>query len=265
MIGAIIGDIVGSIYEFDNIHTKDFQLFTSEKDYTDDTILTVATADWLLHGATPEQYYVAYAIRYPYPMGGYGEGFISWVKRAQRGQGLEPYNSCGNGSAMRVGPVGWAFDTESKTLEAARISAACTHNHPEGIKGAQAVALCIYLARKNNSKEVIRKAIESQYDYNLDFTCDEIRSSYVWGATCQDAVPQAIRAFIDGTDFIDSIRNAISIGGDSDTLACITGSIAEAFYGVPNDIADKAMKYLPDDLSKMVSEFEAHYGNRIIK
>lgn len=265
MVGAIIGDIVGSIYEFDNIHTKDFQLFTSGNDYTDDTILTVATADWLLHGATPEQYYLAYAIRYPYPMGNYGEGFISWVKRAQRGQGLEPYNSCGNGSAMRVGPVGWAFDTESETLEAARISAACTHNHPEGIKGAQAVALCIYLARKNNSKEVIRKSIESQYGYNLDFTCDEIRSSYVWGTTCQDTVPQAIRAFMDGSDFVDSIRNAISIGGDSDTLACITGSIAEAFYGVPNDIADKAMKYLPDDLRKVVSEFEAHYGNRIIK
>ncbi|HIX44768.1 MAG TPA: ADP-ribosylglycohydrolase family protein [Candidatus Barnesiella excrementipullorum] len=265
MIGAIIGDIVGSVYEFDNIRTKDFPLFTSEKDYTDDSILTIATADWLLHGGSPERYYWGYAIRHPYPMGSYGEGFVSWVKRAQRGLGLAPYNSCGNGSAMRVGPVGWAFDTEEEILEAARVSAACTHNHPEGIKGAQAVALCIFMARKEESKESIRRAVEAKYGYDLGFTCDEIRPSYTWGATCQDTVPQSIRAFIDGTDFEDCIRNAVSIGGDSDTLACITGSIAEAFYGVPCDMADKAMTYLSDDLRNMMSEFEVHYGNRIIR
>lgn len=264
MIGAIIGDIVGSIYEFDNIRTKDFPFYAPEKDYTDDSILTIATADWLLHGGAPEHFYYEYATRHPYPMGSYGEGFVSWVKRVSRSIGFTPYNSCGNGSAMRVGPVGWAFDREKEILDAARVSSACTHNHPEGIKGAQATALSIFMARQGCSKEAIREAIERKFDYDLDFTCDEIRPIYQWGATCQDTVPQAIRAFIDGSDFEDCVRNAISIGGDSDTLGCITGSIAEAFYGVPRDMADKAMTYLPEDLRNVVLQFENRFGNKII-
>ena len=149
--------------------------------------------------------------------------------------------SCGNGSAMRVGPVGWAFRTEEETLKAARISAACTHNHPEGIKGAQATALCIFLARDGKSKEDIKNTVEAKFDYDLNFTCDGIRDTYQWDATCQGTVPQAIRAFLDGTDFEDCIRTAISLGGDSDTLACITGSIAEAFYGIPPALHAQAM------------------------
>jgi ADP-ribosylglycohydrolase len=175
-----------------------------------------------------------------------------------------PYGSCGNGSAMRVGPVGWAYDTEEKVLEAAKCSSECTHNHPEGIKGAQATALSIFLARKGASKEEIRKRIEDKFDYDLDFTCDGIRDTYDWGATCQDSVPQSIVAFLDGKDFEDSIRNAISLGGDSDTLGCITGSIAEAFFGIPQSIREQAWRYLDTAMQDIITEFENKYGNNII-
>ena len=171
--------------------------------------------------------------------------------------------ACGNGSAMRVGPVGWAFRTEEETLKAARISAACTHNHPEGIKGAQATALCIFLARDGKSKEDIKNTVEAKFDYDLNFTCDGIRDTYQWDATCQGTVPQAIRAFLDGTDFEDCIRTAISLGGDSDTLACITGSIAEAFYGIPPALHAQAMHYLPTHFQQIVAEFEEKYGPKI--
>lgn len=167
---------------------------------------------------------------------------------------------------MRVGPVGWAFQTIDTVLAAAEASAACTHNHPEGIKGAQATALCIFMARIGATKEEIRTAVVSRFGYDLSFTCDGIRESYGWGATCQDTVPQAIVAFLDGKDFEDSIRNAISLGGgDSDTLACITGSIAEAFFGIPEELCKKGMGYLPYSLRKVVEEFEQKYGNKIIK
>ena len=164
---------------------------------------------------------------------------------------------------MRVGPVGWAFQTIDTVLAAAEASAACTHNHPEGIKGAQATALCIFMARIGATKEEIRTAVVSRFGYDLSFTCDGIRESYGWGATCQDTVPQAIVAFLDGKDFEDSIRNAISLGGDSDTLACITGSIAEAFFGIPEELCKKGMGYLPYSLRKVVEEFEQKYGNKI--
>ena len=263
MLGAIIGDIVGSIYEFDNIKTKDFPFFDDRMEYTDDSILTIATADWLLYGGNSGDYYLRYATEYPYPMGGYGTMFTQWVHKANRGI-KQPYNSCGNGSAMRIAPVGWAFDTENDIFVVAQKSAECTHNHPEGIKGAQATALAIYMSRCGASKNDIRKEIENEFHYNLDFTCDSIRPTYTWGGTCQDSVPQAIVAFLDGVDFEDSIRNAISIGGDSDTIGCITGSIAEAFYGIPQSIYSQGLKYLPENFRKLVQVFENKYGNKII-
>ena len=262
MIGSIIGDIVGSIYEFGNIKTKDFNLFSTDGSYTDDSILTLATADWLLNGGNIAHYYSRYAIENPWPMGGYGGDFQLWIVRTNRQNDFRPYNSCGNGSAMRVGPVGWAFDTKEEILAKAKESAECTHNHPEGIKGAQATALCIFMARQGASKGEIRKEIEKNFSYNLSFTCDSIRSTYTWGGTCQDSVPQAIVAFLDGSDFEDSIRNAISIGGDSDTIGCITGSIAEAFFGIPQDIREKGLSYLPEEFKDIVMTFEGKYGTK---
>ena len=195
-------------------------------------------------------------------MGGYGESFKIWIVRSNRQGDYRPYNSCGNGSAMRVGPVGWAFNTKEEVLAKAKESAECTHNHPEGIKGAQVIALCILMARQGAGKEEIRNEIENTFGYNLRFTCDEIRSSYTWGATCQDSVPQAIVSFLDGNDFEDCVRNAISIGGDSDTIGCITGSIAEAFFGVPVELRERAMLYLPDGFKAVITEFENKFGYR---
>lgn len=262
MIGSIIGDIVGSVYEFDNIKTKEFELISSDSDYTDDSILTFATADWILHGGDISKKYCDYALAHPCPMGGYGNMFSVWITRGSRTGEFEPYNSCGNGSAMRVGPVGWAFDSKESTLAAAKASAECTHNHPEGIKGAQATALAIYMARTGAGKDEIRRSITGEFGYDLDFTCDSIRAGYGWGATCQDTVPQAIVAFMDGTDFEDCIRNAVSLGGDSDTLACITGSIAEAFYGVPDELRECAEAMLPAEFRQLLEEFESKYNTK---
>lgn len=265
MLGGIIGDIVGSIYEFQNIRTKVFPFFDSRSGYTDDTILSIATAKWILDGAHPNEsckYYFRYGFNYSNPCGGYGDSFADWLSRAEYGD-FSPYNSCGNGSAMRVGPVGWAFETISEVLEYAKYSAIATHNHVEGIKGAQAIALSIFLSRHNASKDVIRKEIEGRFGYSLNFTCNEIRETYRWGDLCQNTVPQAIVAFIDGADFEDCIRNAISIGGDSDTLACITGSIAEAYYGIPQVLYDKALRYLTPHFIDVIKGFEERYGNKI--
>ncbi|MDY2916723.1 MAG: ADP-ribosylglycohydrolase family protein [Muribaculaceae bacterium] len=268
MLGSIIGDIAGSTYEFNNIKTKDFPFFAPGSVYTDDSILTIATADWILHGGQPAKYYSDYASEYPNPEGGYGTSFKSWVIRSQRLGDTRPYNSCGNGSAMRVGPVGWAFDTIEEVMREARTSAACTHNHPEGIKGAQATAVCILLARQGATKDAIKQKIEEVFGYDLSLTIDEIRPRYSWtgldgiidGATCQGSVPQAIRAFLDGKDFEDSIRNAVSIGGDSDTIACITGSIAEAFFGIPQELRVQAMNLLRPRFKDTVRLFEEKYG-----
>lgn len=262
MIGAIIGDIVGSIYEFNNIKTKDFDLCDERMEFTDDSILTIATADWLLHGGEPGEYYFRYASHYPCPMGGYGGRFSLWLHQSSDGI-AEPYNSCGNGSAMRVSPVGWFFDTEEETLEAAKRSAECTHNHPEGIKGAQATALAIFLARHNIPVQEIAQRIEKDFGYDLSMPIDEIRLRYSWGGldgmvdggTCQGSVPQAISCALQATDFEDAVRNAISIGGDSDTIGCISGSIAQALFGVPQNLVDYAMSLLPSDLKAVVEEF----------
>ena len=200
MLGSIVGDIVGSIYEFANIKTKDFELFQPEMERTDDSILCIATADWLLHGGDVSHYYSRYALEYPYPMGGYGGMFKAWSSKVAR-QGIhEPYNSCGNGSAIRIAPVGWAFETEREVLEAAKVSASCTHNHPEGIKGAQATALCIFLARQGHTASDIRARIERDFGYDLSMSVKELQRRYSWqgidgkgdGGICQDSVPQAI-------------------------------------------------------------------------
>lgn len=262
MIGSIIGDIVGSIYEFDNIKTKNFPLFSQNSTWTDDTILTIATAHWILDGggkADIGRYYSRYGLTYRHPMGGYGDRFERWLKKSRKGI-FDAYNSCGNGSAMRVGPIGWAYNSCEDILSAAEISAGCTHSHPEGIKGAEAVAICILMARQGKSKDEIRSEISLRFAYDLKFSCEDIRQTYKWGSTCQDTVPQAIVAFLDGENLEDCIRNAISIGGDSDTIGCITGSIAEAFYEVPADMYNAALSKLTPNLRDIVLKFEEKYG-----
>ncbi len=270
MLGAIIGDIVGSIYEFSNIKKKDFPFWGKYCEYTDDSILTIATAAWLLHGGDVAKYYSKYAEENGTPLGGYGRMFRRWVTRTIVDEDYSPYNSCGNGSAMRVSPVGWAFDSEIEVLEWAKKSAECTHNHSEGVKGAQATALCIFLARKGKTPNEIRNQIEKDFGYDLSLSVDEIRPRYSWkgldgagnGGTCQGSVPQAITCALEASDFEDAVRNAISIGGDSDTIGCITGGIAEALFGIPNDIRKKGMSYLPHELCKTVESFEAKYGKK---
>lgn len=267
MIGSVIGDIVGSIYEFDNIKTKEFPLFSERSDYTDDSILTLATADWLMNGGDCGRYYLKYATDNPYPLGGYGTMFVQWVHMARRGF-ASPYNSCGNGSAMRVGPVGWACSSKDEVMRKAKESAECTHNHPEGIKGAQAVALCIFMARQGESKKYIRKVIANEFGYDLGMSVDEVRNRYSWkgldnadnGGTCQGSVPQAIVCAVDADDFEDAVRNAVSIGGDSDTIGCIAGSIAEPLYGVPMSIREHALQYLPEQFKTLIQQFEARFG-----
>ena len=271
MIGAIIGDTVGSIYEFDNIKTKDFELIKDGVSPTDDSILTFATADWIMRGGEAWKYYVAYASKYDCPVGGYGGGFTRYVTRVRATGNPEPYNSCGNGSAMRISPVGWAFDTKEDVLAKAKESAECTHNHPEGIKGAQATALAIFMARKGASKDEIKATMESEFGYDLNFTLDELRPQYSWAypgaALCQGTVPQAIRCVLEATDYEDAIRNAVSLGGDSDTLACIAGGIAEPVFGVPKKLYTIGMNilkhYFPEP-HKLVIDFEKKFGNRVL-
>lgn len=250
MTGAIAGDIIGSVYEFDNIKTTDFPLFTNESDYTDDTIMTVAVADWLLNGGDLAKVMQRYGHEYPYPTGGYGGRFSGWLREKDP----QPYNSWGNGSAMRVSAVGWMFDSLEKTLEVAKETAVVTHNHPEGIKGAQATAAAIYLARTGKSKQDIKLYIETTFSYDLGRTCDEIRPFYRFNESCQGTVPEAIIAFLDSSDFENAIRLAVSLGGDSDTLACITGGIAEAFYGIPEDIKLEVKKRIPEKFNEIISQ-----------
>ena len=273
MLGAIIGDTVGSVYEFNNIKTIHFPLFSKESNYTDDSIMTMAVASWLLNDsqhtmAKLEEAFLDFAKRYPYPMGGYGVGFCRWLfdpETFEDGK-RHPYHSYGNGSAMRCSANGWMFDTLEETERVAGLSAAITHNHPEGIKGAQSTAAAIFLASNGSSKEEIRTYISEHFNYNLKRTCDEIRAVYDWDASCQGTVPEAIVAFLDSTDFESAIRLAVSLGGDSDTLACITGGIAEAFYGqIPDEIAIKEWSLLPDDFKTILRAMESRTSYRLPK
>jgi len=255
MIGAIAGDIIGSIYEFDPIKTKDFPLFSEGCRFTDDSVLTVAVAEAILSGGS----YLDSVKRIgrDYPDSGYGGRFYDWLLS----EDCEPYNSWGNGSAMRVSPVGFAFSTEEEVLRQARLSAEITHNHPEGIKGAEATALAIFLARSGKSKETIKGRITEMYGYNLDRTVDGIRPDYSFDVSCQGTVPEAIISFLESDSYEDAVRNAVSLGGDSDTLACITGGIAEAFYGgVPGKITARVKEILPPELLEITENFCEKYG-----
>ena len=248
MLGAITGDIIGSIYEFNNIKTKDFELFGPDCRFTDDTVLTVAVADWLTNRGDLVERLTHYAFKYNNRC--YGGMFKKWVSQWDR----QPYKSWGNGSAMRVSAVGWIAKDEDEVFELAKASAEVTHNHPEGIKGAQATALAIYIAKRGAGKEYIRQAITDFTDYDLTESVDEIREWYYFNASCQKTVPQAITCALEATDFEDAIRNAISIGGDSDTVAAITGSIAEAMFGIPEWIKTEARSYLPDEFCEVTNQ-----------
>ncbi|MDR2619621.1 MAG: ADP-ribosylglycohydrolase family protein [Propionibacteriaceae bacterium] len=252
MLGAIIGDIVGSVYEWNNIKTKEFPLFREDCFFTDDTVMTIATADALLHGGEADDFVAAYSKwGQLYPNASYGARFSNWIYSDKH----EPYNSWGNGSAMRVSPCAWFAKSLEEAETIAARSAAVTHNHPEGIKGAQATAAAIYLARTGKTKPEIKNYIETTYGYDLSKTLDEIRPTYRFNESCQDTVPQAIIAFLESEDFKDAIRNAISLGGDSDTLAAITGSIAEAAYPVSSAIITTAFRFLDDKLSAVISSW----------
>ena len=278
MLGAIVGDIVGSVYEWDNIKTKDYPLFREDCFFTDDTVMTCAVAEAIMNGGQKDDFIDAMK-KYGrmYPDAGYGARFGNWVD----GDDREPYNSFGNGSAMRVSPCAWAMDcsfcartgTWPSRRALARLSAEVTHNHPEGVKGAMATSDAIFMCRyyfggysgdygkpindnPTECKRLIKEHIEQEYGYDLSKTLDEIRPTYRFNETCQDTVPQAIVAFLESTDFEDAIRNAISLGGDSDTLAAITGSIAEAAYGIPEWIRDKAYSYLDEPLKDVLRRWE---------
>ena len=255
MLGAIAGDVIGSVYERFNIKSTDFPLFRPESRFTDDTVLTVAIADSILTGESYSQKLKEY-YRY-YPRAGYGFHFAQWASSDD----TEPYNSWGNGSAMRVSPVGYALNTLEEVLKQAARTAEVTHNHPEGIKGAQAVASAIYLAKSGSSKSNITQFIQDRFGYDLSEPIDSIREHYTFDVSCQGSVPQAITAFLESNNYEDAIRKAVSIGGDSDTIACIAGGIAEAFYGrVPGPIAAKVATILDERLKNIVSKFAEAYG-----
>ena len=252
ILGAIIGDVIGSVFEWNNVKTTDLELFSKATDFTDDSVLTFATMDSILNGIDYSRSYQEYGRRFPNR--GYGGNFQYWIHQPDP----QPYNSWGNGSAMRVSPVGWAYNTLEEVLHEAERSAAVTHNHPEGIKGAQAVASAVFLARKGSSKAEIKKFIEDKFAYDLERHLEEIRKTYVFDVSCQGSVPEAIIAFLESKDFEDAIRLAISIGGDSDTIACITGGIAEAFYKeIPQFIIDKTLKTIPSEMIDLVEKFSA--------
>ena len=267
MYGAILGDIIGSPYEFDRGNkSKDFPLFSVESEFTDDTVMTLAVAEAFMdaQGATDIEWIRRRLIRGMhkygklYPDAGYGGRFGMWLFL----DGKEPYNSYGNGSAMRVSSVAWLYDDLETVRRMARLSAEVSHNHPEGIKGAEATASAIFLARTGSSKAAIKAYIEEQFGYDLSRTCDEIRPTYSHVETCQETVPEAITAFLEGESFEDVIRTAVSLGGDCDTLTCIAGSIAEGFYGVPEELKAKCRNYLDENLGMILRYWDEFLENR---
>ena len=259
MYGAIIGDIAGSEYEFSPTKDKNFKMFGKECEITDDSVMTTAVAEALLDLTGDEReddirdMFVGKMKLWGrrYPRAGYGGHFIMWLMT----EDTKPYNSYGNGSAMRVSPVGWLYDDLETTRKMARLSAEVTHDHTEGIKGAEATASAIFMARKGASKEEIKEYIEKEFGYDLDRTCAEIRKDYSFDVTCQGSVPEAIIAFLEGKSYEDVIREAVSLGGDADTQAAIAGSIAEAYYEIPDDLIEKAGKFIPDDVQKIIDWF----------
>ncbi len=254
MLGAIAGDMIGSIYEATPIKSMDFPLFQKYSTFTDDTVMTIAIADAILNQKDYATSMKEYGLKYP--DAGYGGMFLTWIYQSE----VRPYNSWGNGSAMRVSSIGFAFRDNNKVLLEAKKSAQVSHNHPEGIKGAQATALAVHMAFTGAGKTSIRKEISRLFEYDLDRTVDEIRPHYGFDVSCQGTVPEAIIAFLDSNDYEDAIRKAISLGGDSDTLACITGGIAQAFYKeIPQEITDQVCEHLPKDLSIVLDRFNATF------
>ena len=257
IIGAICGDIVGSKYERNAINTKDFPLFDESSKFTDDTIMTLAVASWLIIDKDSQDVLIEELQFFgnKYPWGGYGGNFNQWLAA----ENPQPYGSWGNGSAMRVSPVAWAGNTLNEVQDLAKKSAVVTHNHPEGIKGALATADAIFLARTGCDKSEIKNHVETNYGYDLSRKLDDIRPVYTFDVSCQGSVPESIICFLEADDYEDTIRNAVSLGGDADTQAAIAGSIASAFYDVPFEIADAAMDYLDEMLLEVLTEFNDTY------
>jgi len=257
MIGAIAGDVIGSVYEWHPTKSKRFELLRPDCFFTDDTVMTIACAQVLLGQGDYTERYRTLGLRYP--DAGYGGRFAQWLWSGQAG----PYNSWGNGSAMRVAPVGFARDRVEVVLQEAARSAEVTHNHPEGIKGAQATALAIYMARTGSGKDAIRQEVTERFGYDLQRTVDHIRPTYRFDESCQRTVPEAIICFLEAAGYEDAIRNAISLGGDADTLACITGGIAQAFFGVPDDIVRFTRRVLPVEFLDTIDAFEATFKSAV--
>lgn len=264
MIGAIIGDIVGSRFEWNNLRSKNFHFFTSKCFFTDDSVMSLAVCDGLLQ-CLPDYSDLSSVtvqsmqrIGRPYRHCGYGGSFFRWMYS----ENPHPYNSYGNGAAMRVSGCGYAANSVEEAASLSKAVTEITHNHPEGLKGAEAIAVAVYLARTGSHLTEIRDYITTRY-YPIDFTLDAIRDTYQFNETCQDTVPQALEAFFESTGFEDAIRNAISIGGDSDTLAAITGSVAEAYYGVPLCIREQTYSFLDATLFKILQNFENKYPGKI--
>ncbi len=257
IIGAIIGDIVGSRFEFNNYRSTDFQLFNDKCFFTDDSVMTIAIADWITNKHLTNKHLALYLREWghKYPKSGYGGMFFRWLFSKEI---MQAYNSFGNGSAMRVSPCGFYAKSLEEALELAKQSAEVTHNHTEGIKGAQSVAAAIYLAKTGNTKTMIKEYIEHNFGYDLSRTCDEIRKVYKFNETCQETCPEAIIAFLESHDYESAIKLGVSIGGDSDTIGAITGSIAAAFYGVPDSIIDNAQRFIPHDFIEVIEKFEKH-------
>ena len=254
IIGTICGDIIGSTREFNSIKTKDFELFTNRSIFTDDTVMTLAIANWLIKDKTSQSVLIK-ELQYfgsKYPNAGYGRMFSQWVRQ----ENPKPYGSWANGSAMRVSPCAWVADSLEEAQDLAYKSAAVTHNHPEGIKGALATVDAIYLARIGASKDEIKDHVETRYGYDLDRTVDEIRPYYSFDVSCAGSVPESIICFLEADDYEDTIRNTVSLGGDADTQAAIAGGIASAFWDVPEDIVDNSVNRLDDLLLGVLVEFE---------
>ena len=265
LISAILGDIAGSIFEFNPHKSVDINLHDNRMDFTDDTIMTIAVADWILNDKKLTRIGLAHKMqewgrKYPNPMGAYGGMFSQWLNS----DNPKPYNSWGNGAAMRVSAVGFAFNTMEETLNIAKMSAEVTHNHPEGIKGAQATAAAIFMARTGSTKEDIRKYISENFDYDLNRTCDEIRPTYGFDGSCQGTVPESIIAFLDSKDYEDALKLCISLGGDADTMGAITGAIAGAYYHrIPASAYEFGMGKLPADIKNVVTKFQEEHSRRV--
>lgn len=255
MLGAIAGDIIGSVYEAMPLKTTRFPLFVPQSRFTDDTVLTVAVAHAILTSSDYGASLRHFGRRYP--RAGYGASFFSWLMADEQ----EPYGSWGNGSAMRVSPVGFAFDSVDAVLREAEESAAVTHNHPKGIRGAQATALAVFLARRGWVKETIKEEISARFGYDLRRSLDEIRPNYAFDVSCQGSVPESIIAFLESTGFEDALRKAVSLGGDSDTMACIAGGISQAFYReIPGEIVSEVWRRLPAEFLDIIDTFSEKYG-----